>query len=107
MKIVIRSSSVNMGNSNTYTPNPKYTEHIELPDKVLNELELIAQNVHEEWANKRMKEGWKYGPVRDDNSKLHPGLIPFEDLQEVEKEYDRLTAISTLKMVISLGHTIT
>jgi hypothetical protein len=96
-----------MGNSNSYIPNPENTDHIELPEMMLNELEFFARNVHEEWACKRIDEGWRYGQHRDDRNKLHPSLIPYEDLPEEEKDYDRLTAISTIKMVIAMGHTIT
>jgi hypothetical protein len=79
---------------------------IELPSELLESMELLAKNVHEEWARKRIEEGWQYGPQRDDVKKLHPSLIPYEELSEEEKEYDRQTALSTLKMVISLGYKI-
>ena len=35
-----------------------------------------------------------WGPVRDDAHKHHPGLIPYEELSDEEKEYDRRTAMS-------------
>jgi ryanodine receptor 2 len=89
-----------------YVPDPRNTENIELPEVLLQEIEIIAQNVHEEWAQKRMSEGWVYGVKRDDLHKYHPGLIPYGDLSEEEKEYDRQTALSTIKMVVLLGHKI-
>lgn len=93
-------------NNKFYIPNPKNTSHIELPEKVFSNLELFACNVHEEWAKRRIDDGWRYGPFRDEEQKLHPSLIPYVDLPEVEKEYDRITVISTLKMLISCGYKI-
>lgn len=89
-----------------YTLQPKDTSNIELP-KELNELvELMAENCHEEWASTRVKQGWTYGPERNDALKQHPCLVPYSDLPESEKEYDRNTSISTLKLIMSMGFEI-
>lgn len=90
-----------------YTPKP-----IELSDVVLDEnlnelLEAIAKNVHETWAQSRLEQGWSYGPERSDALKEHPCLVPYERLTETEKDYDRHTALSTLKLITKLGFTIT
>ena len=50
-----------------------------------------------------MKEGWTYGPERDDSLKKHPDLIPYSELSEGEKQFDRETAMNTIKLVIKLG----
>ena len=44
-----------------------------------------------------MDEGWKYGPERNDDRKEHPGLVPYEQLSETEKEIDRGTVVQALK----------
>lgn len=91
---------------NNYTPQPVDTESVELPQE-LNELaELIAQNVHEVWSEGRMKDGWKYGAERNDAEKLHPCLVPYAELPDEEKEYDRRTSQETLKLIIKLGFKI-
>lgn len=54
-----------------------------------------------------MHEGWTYGPERDDANKKHPCLIPYEELPESEKEYDRATSQETLKLILSSGFAIT
>jgi hypothetical protein len=54
-----------------------------------------------------MDEGWSYGPKRDDDHKKHPDLIPYSDLSESEKEYDRKTARGILELVQRLGYKIT
>lgn len=90
----------------TYIPNPLDTEHIVLPE-ALNELtEQMARNVHEVWAKGRIDEGWSYGEQRDDQQKKHPCLVAYEELPETEREYDRNTAIQTLKLILKLGFKI-
>ena len=69
--------------------------------------ENLARQVHEEWALGRVQEGWTYGPVRDDAMRQTPCLVPYEDLPEEEKEYDRRTAFATLKYIVSRGFKIT
>lgn len=39
--------------------------------------------------------------------KKHPYLIPYEELPEEEKEYDRGTSVGTLKLILKLGFRIT
>lgn len=87
----------------SYSPSPMDTRGIELPAELLGLLESIAKNVHETWAQSRLSEGWTYGPVRDDAHKKHPCLIPYEELPEIEKDYDRNTAKETLKFILNLG----
>ena len=90
-----------------YKPKPIDTSDIELDGEILELGELIARNVHEVWSEGRIKEGWSYGEERDDADKKHPCLVPYEELPESEKEYDRNTATQTLKLIIKLGYKIT
>ena len=90
-----------------YKPNPIKTDDVTLDDSLLALCEEIAKNTHEVWAAGRIADGWSYGPVRDDAAKKHPCLIPYEELSEKEKAYDRATSFETLKLVTKLGYTIT
>jgi ryanodine receptor 2 len=87
----------------SYIPQPLNTGEIELSPELLKFTEHIAAHVHEVWAATRIAEGWKYGPKRNDERKEHPCLVPYSELPETEKEYDRKTAIETLKAIGSLG----
>lgn len=90
-----------------YIPQPIDTSDVTLPAELESLIEKVAKNVHEVWALSREDQGWTYGEVRNDELKEHPCLVPYEDLSEVEKQYDRDTAVSTLKLIIKLGFKIT
>lgn len=89
-----------------YIPKPLDVSNIVLPECLEELTESLSKNVHEVWAAGRIAAGWKYGPVRDEIKKEHPCLIPYEELSEDEKDYDRATAISTIRYIISKGYTI-
>lgn len=90
----------------SYQPKPINTDKIELDDDLLALTERLAESTHDIWAQQRMADGWTYGPKRDDAVKKHPDLIPYADLPDGEKEYDRKTAMETLKAIIALGYEI-
>lgn len=89
-----------------YIPKPIETSHIKLPEELLALTEKIAENVHEVWSQSRIAEGWRYGESRDDAKKETPCLVPYDELPEEERAYDRNTALNTLRLVIALGYTI-
>ncbi len=89
-----------------YIPDPMDLSLVDLPESLIQLSERIAENVHEVWAKARIDEGWTYGEKRDDIHKKHPCLVPYDELPEEEKEYDRNTAMNTIKMVKKLGFRI-
>lgn len=89
-----------------YIPKPIDTTNVELPEEMKALAEKIAENVHEVWSAGRMAEGWTYGACRNDQTKQHPCLVPYSQLLESEKEYDRKTSQETLKLIIKLGFEI-
>ena len=90
-----------------YMPQPIPTDDIKLPEELEVLVEKMAKNVHEVWAATRIKQGWTYGEKRDDRLKKHPCLVPYENLPEEEKVYDRETCVGTLKLILKLGFRIT
>ena len=89
-----------------YIPDPINLEGVELPQDILDLAELISKNVHEVWSKMRLEEGWVYGERQDSVKKTTPCLVPYEDLPDSEKEYDRKTAFETLKLIVKLGYQI-
>lgn len=89
-----------------YVPQPLDTSEVKLPEEMDVLIEQIAKNVHEVWAKSRIEQGWSYGKERNDALKQHPCIVPYEELPEVEKAYDRDTALETLKLISKLGFKI-
>ena len=87
-----------------YRPRPLKLDGVDIAPELLTLSESIAENAHEVWAAGRMKEGWTYGPTRDDKSKQHPDLIAYSELTESEKQYDRDMAFNTIRLVRKLGY---
>lgn len=89
-----------------YTPQPVDTSSVVLPPEIDELTEKLAENAHDHWAINRFKDGWKYGDLRNDETKQHPCLVAYNDLPESEKKYDRSTAMETLKAIYALGYRI-
>jgi len=90
----------------TYIPHTIDTSHVTLSSGLEELVEKLAQNNHDHWARKRIDEGWRYGAQRNDREKHHPDLVPYHQLPEAEKEYDRKTVIEALKAIIALGYEV-
>lgn len=93
-------------NTNNYIPHPIDTSKIEVPQELSSLVEALAKNVHEVWAQSRMEQGWSLGNERNDELKYHPSLVPYEELSEEEKDYDRNTAMETVKLILAMGFKI-
>lgn len=91
----------------TYIPQPLDTSSVDLPASLQGLLERLAENTHDVWAATRISQGWSFGPSRDDTNKKHPCLVPYSQLPESEKDYDRRTTAEALKAILTLGYRIT
>ena len=89
-----------------YTPSPIYTEGVTLPIELVGSSRNLRKNNHDHWARQRIEDGWTYGSRRDDALKTHPDLVPYGEVPESEKEYDRTSVVETLKVILSLGYQI-
>ncbi len=64
---------------------------------------------HENWMKFRLADGWKLGPVKDEDKKEHPDLIPYDELPEVEKMKDtmdlaaRQIVVEVVNQIFQLG----
>lgn len=89
-----------------YKPAPIVTGHVTLSPEVLELTERLAEHNHDIWAQQRLSEGWTWGKKRDDDKKHHPCLVPYADLPDSEKKYDRNAALETLRAIVALGYEI-
>ncbi len=92
--------------SEQWSPKTQDLSHISLPRELEGLAEELARNVHNTWARERLQAGWRSGPRRSDALKQTPLLVPYEDLPEEEKVYDRITAMNTLRYILAMGYEI-
>lgn len=88
----------------TYVPQPIDVSGIRIPDDVQELMEILAQNNHDVWSQQRIAEGWQVGDTRNDSLKTNPDLVPYEELSEQEKDYDRRTVETTIKAILATGY---
>ena len=95
-----------MEHPKNYTPKPPDLNGISLPDILSALTEDIAESLHDVWARSRLDEGWVWGDKRDETLRTTPCLVPYVDLPESEKIYDRHMVITTLKILLAKGYRI-
>jgi ryanodine receptor 2 len=87
-----------------YRPTPLDTSAVILDDELVELIEVLAENTHDTWAQARLSAGWRHGPCRDDEERLHPCLLPYADLEEEEKDIDRTIVVATVRALVVLGY---
>ncbi len=90
----------------TYQPRPIDTSRVTLTPEIEELVERLAESIHDNWAQRRISEGWTHGERRDDVARTHPDLVPYAALSDAEKEYDRTTVRETVKGILALGFEI-
>ena len=90
----------------TYRPKLLNLSHVELPEVYNSLREAIAENAHDTWALERQSEGWTWGAQRDDSRLETPDMVPYDQLPESEKQYDRIMAADTLRLLLALGYKV-
>ncbi len=90
----------------TYQPKPIDTSAVELPAEIHNLTEQLAASTHDVWAIGKISKGYSFAETTSDEAMTHADLIPYADLSEDKKDYDRNTAMETLKAIYALGYEI-
>jgi hypothetical protein len=88
----------------SYDPRPIETHGVALTPALEALAERLASSTHDAWARKRVEDGWRYGPQRDDARKAHPCLVPYDELPESEKDVDRRVVRDLLRALLALGY---
>ena len=89
-----------------WVPRPIATGNARLSPRLAGLVDVLAENVHDNWAAQRIEDGWRFGPQRDDAAMTHPCLVPYAELPEAEKAYDRRIVAQTLNALVELGFRI-
>jgi class 3 adenylate cyclase len=89
-----------------FKPLPIGTASIDLPGDLQELVEILAERTHDVLAQQRLLDGLSQGQERDGTGKKHSRLIPYQELPESEKQFDRNTAVETLKLILNLGYNL-
>ena len=89
-----------------YQPHPIDLSGIKLDSMLQSDVEIISRNIHETWADQRVRAGWAYGTEDDSERKVHRCLVEYDELPESEKDIDRATVTQTIKMLLWMGYEI-
>ncbi|MDO5131621.1 MAG: RyR domain-containing protein [Eubacteriales bacterium] len=89
------------------TPTPVDTSDVILPEELFTLAEKIASNIHDARIPGEIPRDRIDGTEKDQGKKLNPALVPYSQLPESEKEYDRKTAMETIRLIVKMGYTIT
>jgi hypothetical protein len=46
--------------------------------------------MHNNWMKEKIEAGWVYGEVKDAEAKIHPCIVPFEELPLFQQKKDKL-----------------
>ena len=80
------------------------------PEEIARHIERhlgrLAAAEHDGWMEQRVRNGWRQGSPRDDATKIHPLIVPYEQLSEKEKDKDRSSVLEFPEMVAMAGHRI-
>lgn len=68
-----------------------------------DEVEFLAHEEHDRWVEERVRAGWVYGPVKDEERKVSPYLVPWSELDDGIREYDRDPVREMIGLVESAG----
>jgi hypothetical protein len=74
------------------------------------ELHLLGDTTpadsHEAWMRLKLKEGWRWGPVKDPEKKEHPCLVPFSELPREQQAKDHLFRAVVMSMRTGLARIV-
>jgi hypothetical protein len=71
-----------------------------------DEIELLARLEHERFVRERTRDGWRHGPKKNIDRKIHPDLVPWEELSEEIREYDRNLVRQIPDLLVSVDRTL-
>lgn len=71
--------------------------------KVIREPHTTPKMLHENWCRFKWENGWQYAPVRDDEKKLHPCLVRYEDLPAEQIMKDVLFGNILRSLIVTPG----
>ena len=89
-----------------YEPKSLDLTRVEIPADLNNLVEQLSEITHDNWLKQRVADGWRHGQSRNDLLKEHPCIVPYDELPESEKEYDRKISLGVIQAMLALGYRV-
>jgi hypothetical protein len=67
-----------------------YKESTRMGVKFTQSSNAHPEDQHESWMRERIRQGWVYGPVLNREKKIHPNLVPYDQLPIKQQMKDKL-----------------
>lgn len=67
------------------------------------ELETLSRMEHDRWCAEKIRSGWRHGKPRDNQARIHPDLVAYEELSDEIKQKDRDKILDMIEVVTDLG----
>ena len=67
------------------------------------EIERMSELEHARWMQERVAEGWRYGPTRDDEARIHPDIVPWKELPVERQDINRRMVSERPAMLAAVG----
>uniref|UniRef100_F6UA28 Ryanodine receptor 2 n=1 Tax=Ornithorhynchus anatinus TaxID=9258 RepID=F6UA28_ORNAN len=92
-----------MDSEGNFNPQPVDTSNITIPEKLEYFINKYAEHSHDKWSMEKLANGWIYGEIYSDSSKVQPLMKPYKLLSEKEKEIYRWPIKESLKTMLAWG----
>ncbi|XP_054103986.1 ryanodine receptor 2 isoform X22 [Callithrix jacchus] len=92
-----------MDSEGNFNPQPVDTSNITIPEKLEYFINKYAEHSHDKWSMDKLANGWIYGEIYSDSSKVQPLMKPYKLLSEKEKEIYRWPIKESLKTMLAWG----
>ncbi|KAB0349146.1 hypothetical protein FD754_014003 [Muntiacus muntjak] len=92
-----------MDSEGNFNPQPVDTSNITIPEKLEYFINKYAEHAHDKWSMDKLANGWIYGEIYSDSSKVQPLMKPYKLLSEKEKEIYRWPIKESLKTMLAWG----
>lgn len=80
-------------------PDYNHTSAMVTVQALLDNPDTSPEDLHDIWMNTKKADGWVYGETKDREKKTHPSIVPYDDLNVVEKYKDHLVRDIVLSYV--------
>lgn len=68
-----------------------------------DEIDTLARNEHDLWMREKTERGWRSGSERDDEKKIHPCLVPWENLSDDDRQKDIMFSKEIPRILANAG----